>query len=93
MVTLVAVFLLKVQLFTLCSNEWIMKVGIDSHQKLSNGYLIFPVMSNEMKMKEIWVINNGRVMGMVLFCGLIMTMDNVMEKVLISITIIDNEIE
>ena len=30
---------------------------------------------------------------MVLFCGSIMTMDNVMEKVPISIAVIDNEIE
>ena len=70
-----------------------MKIGTDSCQKLSNEYFVFPVMGNEMKMYEIWVISNGRVMGMVLFCGSIMTMDNVMEKVPINITVIDNEIE
>ena len=86
--------LLKIQeLFTLCSNEWVMKMGTESCQKLSNGYLIIPVMGNEMIMYEIWVISNGRVMGMVLFCGSIMTMDIVMEKVPINITVIDNEIE
>ena len=31
-------------------------------------------------------------MGMVLFCGSIMTMDNVMETVPINITVSDNEI-
>ena len=30
---------------------------------------------------------------MVLFCGSIMTMDNVMERVPISLTVIDNEID
>ena len=50
-------------------------------------------MGNEMIMYEIWVISNGRVMGMVLFCGSIMTMDNVMENVPISVAVIDNEIE
>ena len=61
--------------------------------KMSNGYLTIPVMGNEMIMYEIWVISNGRVMGMVLFCGSIMTMDNVMENVHISVAVIDNEIE
>ena len=68
-------------------------MGTESCQKLSNGYFTIPVMGNEMIMYEIWVISNGRVMGMVLFCGSIMTMDNVMEKVPINITVIDNEIE
>ena len=43
-------------------------------------------------MYEIAVISNGKVIGMVFFCGLIMTMDNVMEKVPINITVIDNEV-
>ena len=60
---------------TLCSNEWVMKIGTDRSQKLNNEYLIYPVMGNEVKMNEIWVIINGRVMGMVLFCGSIMTID------------------
>ena len=37
----------------------------------------------------IWVVSNGRVMGMVLFCGSVMTIDIVMEKVPINITVID----
>ena len=36
---------------------WIYTFSIE----LSNGYLIFQVMGNEMKMYEIWVINNERV--------------------------------
>ena len=70
-----------------------MKMGTDSCQRLSNGYLVFPVMGNEMKMNEIWVISSGTVIGMVLFCGSIMTMDNVVEKVPVNIIVIDNEIE
>ena len=46
-----------------------------------------------MIMYEIWVISNGRVMRMILFCGSMMTMENVMEKVTISVAVNDNEIE
>ena len=57
--TLVAEYLLKIQeLFTLCSNEWVMKIGTDSCQKLSNEYFVCPVMGNEMKMYAIWAISN-----------------------------------
>ena len=49
-------------------------------------------MGNEMKMYEIWVISNGRVMGMVAFCGSVMKMDHGMEKVPTNITAIHNEI-
>ena len=62
------------------------EIGTDRSQKLNNKYLIFPVMGNEVKMNEIWVIIYGREMGMVLFCGSIMTM----EKVPISMIVIDN---
>ena len=47
-----------------------------------------------MNMYEIWVIINGIVIGTVPFCGSIMTINNVINKVPISKTvIIDNEIE
>ena len=69
-----------------------MKMGKDSRQKLSNEYFVLPVMGNEMRMYEIWVISNGRVMGMVAFCGSVMKMDHGMEKVPTNITAIHNEI-
>ena len=49
---------------------WAMKMGTDSSQKLNNEYLIYPVMSNEVKMHDI----NEREMTMVLLCGSIMVM-------------------
>ena len=68
---LVTVFsLIILELFTLCSNGRAMKMGTDSSQKLNNEYLIYPVMSNEVKMHDI----NEREMTMVLLCGSIMVM-------------------
>ena len=70
-------------------------MGTDSNKELNDEYLLHDLPMDEIKVHEIWVIANGRVMGMVglLFCGSIMTMDKVMEKVPKSMIVNDNETE